>query len=184
MFISFVQSRVTRARYKRTVVSLSSCLAALLALLGCERPSTLTNADAVHGIRCSDPERPGKYGPTIYPAAILERADTRVLLRDDERREIRMIRRYIGENYALLHFTHLENRLIVFVSHSGDCFGGAPGYAVLNGYCNEYYEPGEMPNNTHPTPDCLAPRRPWYPKDALNKSLRNDPTYWRNERVF
>jgi hypothetical protein len=50
---------------------------------------------------------------------------------------------------------------IVFDAVSGPCVvaGGDP---VLNGVCNEFYEPGENPYNTLSSPTCLNPKkRPW-----------------------
>lgn len=179
MFITFIQSIVTgapfRVKHHRLVsISLALCLIAQ----GGAIASDSGRVRAVDGVRCADAEHRGSYGPVIYSANAIERTYATNLLRNDERREIETIRRYIGVNYAKLRFTHLGKRLIVFVSQFGDCDSSAPGYRVLNGYCNEYYEPGEMPNRTHPTPGCLGARRPWYTDDASNKHLSDDPSYW------
>jgi hypothetical protein len=39
-------------------------------------------------------------------------------------------------------------------------------YIVLNGACNEFYDPFATPMNTIATPDCWNPRRPWVPNDT------------------
>ena len=50
---------------------------------------------------------------------------------------------------------------IVFDATDGPCEVWAAGYQVLNGYCNEFYQPGENPYHTHAVPDCFGPKRPW-----------------------
>ncbi|MDP9025067.1 MAG: hypothetical protein M3N13_06830 [Candidatus Eremiobacteraeota bacterium] len=88
------------------------------------------------------------------------------------------IARFVKANGSRLRFTHLGQRLIVYISQFDECETGAPGYRVLNGACNEYDQPGEMPKNTHPMPGCLGARRPWYPGDMNITSLIDDPESW------
>jgi hypothetical protein len=56
---------------------------------------------------------------------------------------------------------------IIFNASDGPCEVWAAGYQVLNGYCNEFYQPGENPYHTHAVPDCSW-TKPWgtpTPKD-------------------
>ncbi len=52
---------------------------------------------------------------------------------------------------------------MVYDAVAGVCVDTAPGYPVLNGRCNEYYEPGENPKSTNvvPTWSNEAKTRPW-----------------------
>lgn len=51
---------------------------------------------------------------------------------------------------------------IIFNAVEGPCNAAAGGDAVLNGACNEFYEPGENPYFTMAAPGCMQPiRRPW-----------------------
>jgi hypothetical protein len=49
---------------------------------------------------------------------------------------------------------------IIFDASDGPCTTGQQ-YRVLNGSCNEVYEPGENPYRTFPVPDCFPTKRPW-----------------------
>jgi hypothetical protein len=49
---------------------------------------------------------------------------------------------------------------IIFDASDGPCTTGQQ-YRVLNGTCNEVYEPGENPYGTFPMPDCFPTKRPW-----------------------
>jgi hypothetical protein len=49
---------------------------------------------------------------------------------------------------------------IIFDASDGPCTTGHP-YSVLNGSCNEIYEPGENPYETKAAPDCFPTKRPW-----------------------
>jgi hypothetical protein len=56
----------------------------------------------------------------------------------------------------------VNRQFIVFDATDGPCLNAALGYPVLNGSCNEFYEPGENPYDTEAAPDCLQPSvRPW-----------------------
>jgi len=82
-----------------------------------------------------------------------------------ERAMIERIRRYVRSK--TLRFAWVEDSTtmgepIVFDAYDGPCEGWAAGYAVLNGACNEYYEPGENPYSTHAVPGCYrSSPRPW-----------------------
>ena len=52
-------------------------------------------------------------------------------------------------------YTRGGREFIVFDATDGACEVWAPGYKVLNGGCNEFYEPGENPYYTHPAPECF-----------------------------
>lgn len=65
---------------------------------------------------------------------------------------------------AWVSHTHAgEGGFIVFDALDGPCEVWAPGYPVLNGTCNEFYQPGENPYDTHGSTGCLPPNahRPW-----------------------
>ncbi len=84
-------------------------------------------------------------------------------LSDDERSLLREIGHYVRSKTLRIAFLDNErdhHRMIVFDAVRGSCMDEAPGYKVLNGACNEYYEPGETPRWTHATPYCDAPP-PW-----------------------
>jgi hypothetical protein len=79
------------------------------------------------------------------------------------------IGRYVRSNalrIAWVHGAHEgERQFIVFNAVDGPCKVSAPGYPVLNGFCNEVFQPGEIPYNTHATTGCYPPnaKRPWMP---------------------
>ena len=53
---------------------------------------------------------------------------------------------------------------LVFDAREGPCADFAPGYEVLDGDCNEYYEPGENPFAPHAMPGCFGTPTPWAKK--------------------
>lgn len=55
-----------------------------------------------------------------------------------------------------------NKRFIIFDAIYGPC--GGNGYVVLNGECNEIYEPTDIPFHTVPVPNCFAIKRPWLSK--------------------
>jgi hypothetical protein len=113
-------------------------------------------------------------GPIIYRVADVGRRGVPKLDKH-ERDEIRTISKFVRSRY--LRFAVLGGDVVVFNAFRGDCVYDAPGYPVLNGACNEYYQPGLDPNVTHPMPGCLGPPRPWV---ASDKGLPGDPSFWRN----
>ncbi len=56
-----------------------------------------------------------------------------------------------------------DSDFIVYDATDGPCTVASLGYPVLNGACNEYYKPGEIPYATFPAPDACyrATPRPW-----------------------
>lgn len=54
-------------------------------------------------------------------------------------------------------FTFIPGDLVIFDAVDGPCFDGiAPGYPVINGACDEFYQPGDDPTKTVPAPDCVG----------------------------
>ena len=80
-------------------------------------------------------------------------------LTDDQRRVLAKIRRYLHSK--TLRFAFVGGSMIVFDARYGPCWDVAPGYKVLNGACNEYYEPGEEPASTFGIPGCYETPPPW-----------------------
>lgn len=90
-------------------------------------------------------------------------------LAPDELAMVRRIQRYIHSSTLRIAWvvqSTTPNGFIVFNATDGPCEVWAAGYKVLNGGCNEFYQPGENPYNTHPVPDCYRAdeRPPWMPK--------------------
>jgi hypothetical protein len=79
--------------------------------------------------------------------------------------EIKAVRRIerIAPSPAL-RFAWVQGRdkaeFIIFNASDGPCEVEAAGYQVLNGSCNEFYQPGENPYHTHAVPDCSW-TKPW-----------------------
>jgi hypothetical protein len=88
-------------------------------------------------------------------------------LTHDERATVQRIKRYIHSKKLRIAWVGPDSvhatEFIVFDATDGPCEVWALGYKVLNGACNEYYEPGENPYGTHPAPDCFREdlHRPW-----------------------
>ncbi len=62
---------------------------------------------------------------------------------------------------AWIDYATTPNRFIIFDALDGPCGTSRP-YDVLNGSCNEIYEPGENPYETKAAPDCFPQtKRPW-----------------------
>jgi hypothetical protein len=93
-------------------------------------------------------------------------------LRPDEARLVARIRRYIRSGdlrIAWLDRATTPNNFIVFDANDGPCEVQAGGYSVLNGGCNELYQPGENPYSTHAGSGCYPVKRPW-----MDRQLRGD----------
>jgi hypothetical protein len=84
-------------------------------------------------------------------------------LHQDDLRMLHKIQRYIHSK--VLRFISISGHPLFFNAVAGPCIGGAPGYPVLNGYCNEYYMPSGEFTGTHSVPGCMTPR-PWMPSES------------------
>ena len=85
-------------------------------------------------------------------------------LTPDELHTVAAIARYTRDRhlrFAWLEYATTPRHFIVFDATDGPCEVWAGGYQVLNGACNEFYQPGENPYGTHAVPDCWGPPRPW-----------------------
>jgi len=126
------------------------------------------------GVACFVSNIPGgpSTGPASYAISDIGKPGVPRLDARDEL-VVRRITRYV--HAPSLRFAVTPTRgLVVFNAVAGPCSGGAPGYFVLNGYCNEYYQPAEPPFRPHATPGCLLPPRPWIPHDRGIGS----PAWW------
>lgn len=125
------------------------------------------------GIQCKPYLETTPQGPRNYSVAEIGNPGIPKLTRR-QLKSISSIKQYISSPF--LRFAFVSDELIVFDAVDGPCFdGGAPGYPVLNGDCNEYYQPGEDPRTTVAAPGCIGPPRPWIPSD---KGLPGDPRIW------
>lgn len=78
--------------------------------------------------------------------------------------QLRHIERYVHSKnlrIAWVDTAHGAKEFIVFNATDGPCEVWAAGYEVLNGDCNEFYQPGENPYHTHAAPGCDGTSRPW-----------------------
>ncbi len=113
-----------------------------------------------HGIGCMGNVPPGSTPnpmppPLSYSANDIGAADV-PRLSAHQLRVLRLIQRHVSSGTLRIAWVDRgENtqRFIVFNANDGPCETWAPGYEVLNGSCNEYYEPGENPYATHAVPD-------------------------------
>ncbi len=71
--------------------------------------------------------------------------------------------RYIKSDTLRIAWVTQRNstEFIIFDAIYGPCYNGSGGYPVLNGRCNEFYDPGENPYHTLPAPSCFPSKRPW-----------------------
>ncbi len=80
---------------------------------------------------------------------------------------VRRTQRYVHSKTLRIAWLASPNQrvnaeFIIFDASDGPCLDAALGYPVLNGFCNEFYEPGENPYDTKAAPDCFEPSpRPW-----------------------
>jgi hypothetical protein len=126
------------------------------------------------GQRCIPYGETQSTGPVIYHVADIGRRGVPVLT-PSQKRSISAITRYLKSPH--LRFVLLDRQFVVFNAFRGPCVYDAPGYQVLNGFCNEYYQPGRDPDHTHPVAGCIGPPRPWAPAD---RGLPGDPNFWRD----
>jgi hypothetical protein len=85
-------------------------------------------------------------------------------LTGSEDRVLHRIERYVRP--GTLRFAWVDawkpNDFIVFDATDGPCADFALGYEVLNGPCDQFYEPGENPYATHAGPaEGVSCKRPW-----------------------
>ncbi len=157
------------------LASLSSCSLA-------DRHAEKTTADqarqdvetSVHspGVQCVPYGKTRPEGPRNYSINDLNKAGV-PKLSQFELDMVRTIQRYVRSK--LLRFAFVGNQFIIFNAKFGPCLDND--YQVLNGTCNEFYEPGEDPWKTGAMPgDACGPRRPWVPNDPGG----NNPSYWNN----
>jgi hypothetical protein len=112
-------------------------------------------------------------GPVIYRTTDIGKSGVPAL-NPQQLHAVKIVARYIKSKK--LRFAIVAGEIVVFYANAGDCTDIAPGYLVLNGACNEYYQPGEEPEYTRPAPgDCRGPPRPWVPGD---RKFPGDPTFW------
>jgi len=125
------------------------------------------------GVQCIPYGETHPEGPRNYSIFDIGKRGVPILTKK-QRKMLSSIREYVKS--PTLRFTFIYDDLVVFDATDGPCFdGGAPGYPVLNGACNEYYQPGEDPRKTVPAPGCIGPPRPWISSD---KGLPGDPGVW------
>ena len=141
------------------------------------RAANVNGSSSLVGVQCTPYGEKRPQGPRNYSVFEIGKRGVPELTRD-QRKMLASIRKFVRSRS--LRFTFIESDFVVFDAVDGPCFdGGAPGYPVLNGACNEYYEPGEDPRKTAPAPGCIGPPRPWIPSD---KGLPGDPRVWTRVR--
>jgi hypothetical protein len=125
-----------------------------------------------YGIGCMGNPTPGHTPnpdppPQSYAVADIDKPGFPALA-PPEREMVQRIQRYVHSR--TLRFAWLappgqrvKAEFVVFDATAGPCEVAAGGYPVLNGDCNEYYQPGENPYFTHAgAGGCpLMPKRPW-----------------------
>lgn len=82
-------------------------------------------------------------------------------LKSEEASMVRRIERYVHSKTLRIAWVDAGREFIVFDASDGPCETWAAGYSVLNGGCNELYEPGENPYHTHAGSGCYPDHRPW-----------------------
>ena len=100
-----------------------------------------------------DPEPP----PQSYLVRDIGKAGVPELTQGERAMVVR-IQRYIHSKtlrIAWVDHATTHQGFIVFDATDGPCEVWAAGYKVLNGSCNEFYQPGENPYTTHAVPDCF-----------------------------
>lgn len=122
---------------------------------------------STYGIGCLGNVPPGSVPDPHTPPESFRLADVGrrgvPALSPAERRLVARIERYTADR-PTLRFARVDattaNGFIVFDALDGPCGTSRP-YEVLNGSCNEFYEPGENPYHTMPAPGCFPQKRPW-----------------------
>ena len=119
-----------------------------------------------YGIGCMGNVPPGttpnpQPPPESYPADAAGKPGVPTLT-SDELETLHRIRHFVRSK--ALRFAWVggsPGEFIIFDAYDGPCETWAPGYAVLNGDCNELYEPGENPYYTHAGTGCYGTPPPW-----------------------
>jgi hypothetical protein len=94
--------------------------------------------------------------PTSYPAT---KAGSRGVPPLDSS-QTALLRRIVRARASpTLRFSFVAGRFIIYDADHGPCTGAAPGYAILNGDCNEYYMPSSKVSIIA-IPGCVEPPRP------------------------
>jgi hypothetical protein len=126
-----------------------------------------------YGIACMGNVPPGTIPnpdppPESYAVADIGKPGFPTLSRD-EFAMVRRIQRYVHSKTLRLAWLGSSagaprsspGEFIVVDAADGPCEVAAAGYSVLNGECNEFYQPGENPYSTHPGSGCYDVPRPW-----------------------
>jgi hypothetical protein len=126
-----------------------------------EEPYVLTRSR--YGVGCLGNVPPGatpnpEPPPQSYLVKDIGKPDFPAL-QPSEASKVRRIQRYV--NSSTLRIAWVGGEFIVFDAKDGPCETWAQGYSVLNGACNEFYEPGDNPYNTHAGSGCPGAKRPW-----------------------
>lgn len=110
-----------------------------------------------------------QFGPLSYSARDVGRKGVPKLSPTDLS-ELHQIERYVHS--PNLRFAFETGTFIVFNAMLGPCYGGAPGYQVLNGAtCKASWAPTD---GLGALPDCFNPPRPW----VKNDGGRGSPNLW------
>lgn len=134
---------------------------ALLAVTSARSDGGPIRTRSQYGIGCMSYVRPGAEMPKELPPQSYLAADMgRPGFPKLTARERSTVRRFATHaNAKTLRIAWVaaisgEHGFIVFDAYDGPCETWAPGYKVLNGTCNEYYEPGENPYYSHAVMGC------------------------------
>jgi len=100
--------------------------------------------------------------PTSYAGSDIGKKGVPVVMRSDLH-VLHQIQRYV--HTKTMRFIINGEYALFFDAYDGPCIGWAAGYAVLNGGCNEYYQPSGEFKTTYPVPSCMPPR-PWVGTEA------------------
>jgi hypothetical protein len=118
-----------------------------------------------YGIGCLGNVPPGTAPSTKPPPQSYLVKDTDKpgfpALKPSEASMVRRIVRYVHSSTLRIAWVNDEREFIVFDANDGPCEVWAGGYSVLNGDCNEFYQPGENPYHTHAGTGCYPVKRPW-----------------------
>ncbi len=120
-----------------------------------------------YGIGCLGNVPPGTTPRTDLPPESYAATDVGrpgfPAMRSDELATLDRIRRYVHSKMLRIAWVDARDgrEFIVFDATDGPCEVWAGGYGVLNGDCNEFYQPGENPYSTHAGSGCYPTSRPW-----------------------